>query len=580
MPRETGGERVTTAKVGEREDAKAAAPSASAGKRKQYDVAILGTGVAGSMLAAILARNGVSVLLLDADEHPKFAIGESTIPYMLVALRTIAERYDVPEIKTLASFTNSSRVVSPHSGVKRHFGFMVHQEGQPQDPREANQFKTPDLLYEASHLYRQDTDAYLFHAAMRYGCDARQNFRVTDIDFDGSGVTLAAADGESYRARYLVDGSGFRSPIADKFGLREDPCRFKHHSRSIWNHMLGVTPTDDLFSDRAASDKPPLPWYRGTVHHVIPRGWFWVIPFNNDPRSRNPLCSVGLTLDPRRYPMDPSVSPGDEFAEMAARFPDIARQYAGAIPAREWLGTPRLQYSTKKTVGDRWCMMVHAAGFIDPLFSRGLSNTAESINALAWRLLRAVKDDDFSAERFEYVDRLNQGLLNYNDDLVNSAYIAFDNHELLGAVFRIWAWGTIPGTLRLQIALARFLKDGSESHFLELEETPNVGFYWPDHSGYQKLFEEMVSKCSAYESGLISGSQAADDLYRSLQEADFVPKHFGFTDRERRFLNPTTSELFKAAMWARREADPAVRDLMASFFAESISLKLRGRRIF
>ena len=35
---------------------------------KAFDVAILGSGVAGSMLAAILARNGVDTLLVDADE--------------------------------------------------------------------------------------------------------------------------------------------------------------------------------------------------------------------------------------------------------------------------------------------------------------------------------------------------------------------------------------------------------------------------------------------------------------------------------------------------------------------------------
>ncbi|MFD0430980.1 NAD(P)-binding protein [Streptomyces zhihengii] len=36
----------------------------------QYDVAILGSGMAGGMLGAVLARNGVKVLLLDAGTHP------------------------------------------------------------------------------------------------------------------------------------------------------------------------------------------------------------------------------------------------------------------------------------------------------------------------------------------------------------------------------------------------------------------------------------------------------------------------------------------------------------------------------
>ncbi len=182
----------------ETEEVRATVPSTAPGQagrgrardETQYDVGILGSGIAGSMLAAILARNGASVLLLDADSHPKFAIGESTIPYTLVTLRTLAERYGVPEIKTLATFTNTTKIIGPRAGVKKHFAFMVHHEDQSQDPREVNQFNTPGLLHEASHLYRQDTDQYLFHAAIAYGCHARQNFRVADVDFDGSGATL------------------------------------------------------------------------------------------------------------------------------------------------------------------------------------------------------------------------------------------------------------------------------------------------------------------------------------------------------------------------------------------------------
>jgi hypothetical protein len=36
-----------------------------------YDVAILGSGMAGGMLGAVLARNGVKVLLIDAGVHPR-----------------------------------------------------------------------------------------------------------------------------------------------------------------------------------------------------------------------------------------------------------------------------------------------------------------------------------------------------------------------------------------------------------------------------------------------------------------------------------------------------------------------------
>ena len=45
-----------------------------------FDVAILGTGIGGTSLGAILAKNGLRVLLLEQTVHPRFAIGESTVP--------------------------------------------------------------------------------------------------------------------------------------------------------------------------------------------------------------------------------------------------------------------------------------------------------------------------------------------------------------------------------------------------------------------------------------------------------------------------------------------------------------------
>ncbi|WP_340557426.1 NAD(P)/FAD-dependent oxidoreductase [Streptomyces sp. GSL17-111] len=547
--------------------------------KKPFDVAILGSGIAGSMLGAILARNGAKVLLIDAASHPKFAIGESTIPYTLVALRTISERYDVPEIKTLATFTNSTKVLGPKFGVKKHFGFLLHHEGRPQDPREVNQFDTPGLLHEASHLYRQDIDAYMYHTAVKYGCVPRVNFRVEDVDFDDSGVTLSSAAGEQYRARYVVDASGYRSPLAEKFRLREETCRFKHHSRSIWNHMIDVPPTDTLFH-HSPENTPPVPWYEGTVHHMFQRGWFWVIGFDNHPWSRNPLCSVGLTLDPRSYPRSETMTPEEEFHHYAQRFPDVARQFEGAKPMREWVSTGRLQYSSTRCSGDRWFLLSHAAGFIDPLFSRGLSNTAEAINTLSWRLLEAVKDDDFSQERFDYVDRLQQGLFDYNDSLVNAAYISWDDYDLWTAVFRVWAWGANAGTFHLQSALTKYLKDGRDEHFKHAEDVPHLGLYWPNHEGYKSLYDEMVEQCDAFESGKSTAREAADTIYDHIARAPYVPKHFGFAERDQRFLHPTPKVLRKTIGWARKEGDPAVRRLMFGTGIEALKAKAKGRRIF
>ena len=77
------------------------------------DVVILGTGLGGSMLGAILARHGARVALLDPESHPRFAHGEVPTPRSMVALRTVAERYGVSELKTLASCGASRTGTNP-----------------------------------------------------------------------------------------------------------------------------------------------------------------------------------------------------------------------------------------------------------------------------------------------------------------------------------------------------------------------------------------------------------------------------------------------------------------------------------
>lgn len=549
-------------------------------EKSVFDVVILGSGIAGSILGAILARHGAKVLLLDGAQHPRFAVGESTIPFTLVSMRTLAERYDVPEIANLASFSDITRVMGPRFGIKRHFGFLLHHEGQPQDPTEVNEFNTPkQLLHEAAHLFRQDTDSYLFNVAISYGCKARQNFFVTDIDLDDRGVTVAGRSGQ-YRGRYLVDASGFRSPLAEKLGLREDPCRFKHHSRSIWNHALDVIPTDKLFTHVPDELKPPVPWYEGTVHHMFERGWAWVIGFDNNDVSVNPLCSVGMTVDPRRYPKPEGVPPEEDFARLCAPYPDIVRQFEGMKPVREWTSTGRLQYSSRQTVGDRWLLLSHAAGFLDPLFSRGLSNTTETINAVAWRLIRAIRDDDLSGERFEFVERLQQGLFDHNDAVVNSAFISWCDYDLWTAVFRIWVSGANSGVLRLQRALSRYRKDGRDRHFLDLEKVRHPGLYWPDHDGFAELHATMAKELELVEAGGATPREAADLLYDRIEHANFVPRYFGFKERDQRFLHPNPIKFLKMLGWARLHGDPESLSLIANNGRDVVAARLRGKKLF
>ena len=116
------------------------------------------------------------------------------------------------------------------------------------------------------------------------------------MDFEEDCVHLTTNDGEKITTKYLVDAAGYRSPLAESFGLRDDPDTLRTNSRTIFTHMVGVKLMDQVGKPfRRYGLKYPLS--QGTLHHVFEGGWFWVIPFNNHKDAVNPLCSIGVVLN-------------------------------------------------------------------------------------------------------------------------------------------------------------------------------------------------------------------------------------------------------------------------------------------
>lgn len=525
-----------------------------------YDVAIVGSGLAGTILGACLARNGADVVLIDADTHPKFTIGESTIPFTSMMLRLISERYHVPEIKHLATFEGVYANITTQCGVKRNFGFLYHREGERQSPSERTHFQIPKILNTENHYFRQDIDSWMLTVAVKYGAHIRQQQPVVDVDIDENGVTLTLANASKILAKFILDASGYRSVLAKKMNLREEPTRFKHHSRTLFNHFVGVRPFDEVGRPDSGF---PTAWHEGTLHHIFPGGWMWIIPFDNHRRATNPLCSVGIQLDPRMYP-EPNCLPEAEFYQVLAKYPDIAAQFEGARPVRSWVRTGRLQYSSRQTVGYRWSLTSHAAGFIDPLFSRGMSNTMETVHALTHRLLDAIRDDDFSLERFTHIQDLEQGLLDFNDDLCANAYTAFGDWGLWNAWFRIWALGQIISTFEVSRTYSRYLATRDTAELVPLEHAWWRGKVIPENSSYAPVLEllrEVSEACQAVRQGELAAATAADAIHLRLQSADFLPPAFGLADPAMQCIDAGFFSILGTLRWAKKKAPPEIGKL-------------------
>ena len=100
------------------------------------DVAIIGSGFAGSLMSLMLARLGRSCVVIDRQSHPRFAIGESSTPLADMALRDIARRYDLPRLAPLSKYgTWMAAYPQVMRGLKRGFSYFDHEPHQPFVPR-------------------------------------------------------------------------------------------------------------------------------------------------------------------------------------------------------------------------------------------------------------------------------------------------------------------------------------------------------------------------------------------------------------------------------------------------------------
>ncbi|MCG8423442.1 MAG: tryptophan 7-halogenase [Proteobacteria bacterium] len=534
-----------------------------------YDVAILGTGLSGTIVAAILARHGHRVIMIDRSSHPRFAIGESVLPKGSLWFRLLASRYGVPELENFGSSKLICQHVAATTGRKIVNGFLYHHSGLRQHPDEAHVFiPTQTPLGWDSHLFRQDTDHYLLHVAVNYGAEYLPDTTIRDIDIASDGVFMRCEDSEEIRCRYVVDATGGHSLLASTLGLREEPTRLRTHSRSIFTHMQNVRDFNDLLSE---SEKPPTryTWRDGTVQHIFDSGWFWLIPFGNHEYSGNALCSVGIVLDTTKHP-ESDLPPEREFQQFAAQFPSIAEQLAHAEAVRPWIKTGRLQYSSSTSVGERFFLTSNAYGFVDPLHSRGILCSNEILFHFADDLLRALHDDDFSADRFDHVDVLQRRTLDFADRHISNFYTCFSSYPLWNAWLRLHVMNEFVGYMALVRRYAVYLQSGNRAAFGVLDGQPMPSSIYPNFAGLERLYVQAEEYLERYRCGLDGAAEAASKIIELLRASEYLPPMFDWTRPEYNHVDSTPEKARNVARWGRSEAPLELRQHVFDFARETL----------
>ncbi len=354
--------------------------------RIDADVAIVGSGFAGSILALVLRRHGLRVALLDRGRHPRFAIGESSTPLANLLLEQLADRHELPRLRPFAKW-GTWQAAYPHvaCGIKRGFSFFRHERGATfTDPARERQLLVAASPHDAiadTHWYRPDFDQWLVREAEAAGVEYRDVVVLDTPRLDPAGVVLEGTrDGArlEVHAGFLVDASGPRGYLWRALDLGDAPLQWLPPTQGLYTHFEGVRRWDSLVPSPGT---PPYPVDDAAVHHVLDDAWIWVLRFGNGITSAGLAATDGAA---QAYRLADGQRAWDR---VLADHPSVQAQFREATPVHPFINAPRVAHRVRTIAGARFALLPSAAGVIDPLLSTGFPLTLLGVGRIADILL-------------------------------------------------------------------------------------------------------------------------------------------------------------------------------------------------
>lgn len=351
----------------------------NAANGQQFDVIVVGGGPGGSTLAALVAKQGHRVLILESERLPRYQIGESLLP---------------ATVHGVCRLTGAADELA-RAGFTRKQGGTFKWGSNP-DPWTFSFSVSPKMAGPTSFAYqveRMKFDKILLDNARRTGAEVREECTVTGVlDSDGRvhGVSYQDAQGTQHLvyARYVVDASGHKSRIYRSVGGAREYSQF---FRNI-----------ALFGYFEDGKRLPPPNSGNILSVAFDSGWFWYIPLTPS------MTSVGAVVH-QELASKVQGDPDKMLGKLIEDCPLIATYLSGARRVTDGeYGKIRVRkdysYCHTKFWRPGLILIGDAACFIDPVFSSGVHLAtysallaARSINSS----MAGILDEDAAFTEFE-----------------------------------------------------------------------------------------------------------------------------------------------------------------------------------
>ena len=305
----------------------------------QTTVLVIGGGPAGSTTAAMLARQGLEVTLLERERFPRDHVGESLLPASMPVLEELGVLGAVQEAGFVPKFGATMSWGRDRAPWSWYFG------------------ETNAKYPHSYQVWRPRFDHILLENARTLGVDVRQGHRVSEVVWDGqraAGVRFQTTDGHagSIRAGFVVDASGQAGLLSRSLDLRRWDSFFQN--LAVYGYFTGA-------------QRLPSPDDGNIFIESYEHGWLWIIPLNDG------WSSVGVVADRETGQrligqqgikgfFDSQIAQASHTAGLLVGA-DLA---SGPFIAKDW------SYVCDRLAGDGYVLAGDAACFVDPLFSSGV----------------------------------------------------------------------------------------------------------------------------------------------------------------------------------------------------------------
>ncbi len=418
-----------------------------------FDVAILGGGLAGNLLARQLTRTlpGLRIGLFEKSTESSWKVGESVVE--------IGSHY-------LITRQGLSRYLYERHLPKNGLRYFYDDEAHALPLWEMSEIGPINLPYHPSfQIDRARIESDLFEMNRAAGVDVRRGVTARVVEVGSGGAAhrceLSGADGkQEIRSRWLVDAAGRADLLARRLGLRVR--EETHRIGSVWGRFQGVADLDDLGPEAWRARVRHSSRFLSTVHFFYPGYWVWFIPLHDGVTSVGVTGATGWNERALRTPAGLRV-----FLDSHAA---VAHLLRGSEPLDQGAYT-QIAYSTERFFSaDRWGLTGEAATAADPLYSPGTDFIAHENDMLTTLIQRdfAGESPGMLAKRCELYDGFMRFRQEATLQLYRNQYAHFGSYELgklkwdfdIGCYFNLWVSAYMQGLhleprwLRRQLRMA------------------------------------------------------------------------------------------------------------------------------